>query len=74
MIPCNETVRQSLWSSLSIYVTVPDKIRVVPSTFEVKQLKTKVSFKSKQIFTEFHKHGSVCVLLNADYFALNVLV
>lgn len=63
MIPSNETVRQTP-SGLPylLMLLLPDKIRAVPSTFEVKQLKTKVSFKNKQIFTEFHKHGSICVL------------
>lgn len=58
-----------LWSSLSNYVSVPDKIKVVSSTVEVSQLKTKVSFKCKQIFTEFHKYESLCVLLSGVYFS-----
>lgn len=31
-----------------------------PLFFEVKQLKTKVSLKRKQIFAEFHKHVNLC--------------
>lgn len=48
MIPSNETVRQTP-SGLPylLMLLLPDKIRAVPSTFEVKQLKTKVSFKNK---------------------------
>ena len=41
------------------YVLVPSEVKVIPSVFEMKQLRTKVNFKANQMFAKLHKHVSL---------------